>query len=89
MQACFNTQKASRASLDKDTHSDFLLAPSPAKCSFKGWAICPKPFMKLPVMAYEAEEGSDLGVSLWQCILSNSLQVCVVRPNTLFRHLMG
>ena len=45
MQACFNASNASRASSDKDTHSDFLLAPSPAKCLLSGWAIQAKPFM--------------------------------------------
>ena len=46
MQACFNASNALRAPLDKDTHSDFQLAPSPAKCSLSGWAIQANPFMK-------------------------------------------
>ena len=45
MQACFNTWKASRAFLESNTHFNFLLAPSLAKCSFNGWAIQVKPFM--------------------------------------------
>ena len=45
MQACFNASNASMASLDKDTHSGFLLAPSPAKCSLSGWAIWAEPIM--------------------------------------------
>ena len=73
MQACFNTQKASRASSDKDTHSDFLLAPSPAKCLFNGWVILAKPLMELPLVANEAEEGFNLSVSPWWCTLSNCL----------------
>ena len=70
MQACFNAQKAFRTSSDRDTHSDFLLAPSPAKCSFNGWAICAKTFYESPVMANEAEEGSNLSVNLQWCTLS-------------------
>ena len=48
-----------------------------------------KTFYEPQVMANEAEEGSNLSVSLWQCILGNGLQICVARLNTLFRHLMG
>ena len=58
---------------ESDTHFDFLLAPSPAKCSFNGWAIHAKPFYELSIMAYEAKEGSNLGVGLWQHALSDGL----------------
>ena len=42
-----------------------------------------------PVMTNEAEEGSNLSVSPWQCTLGNSFEVHVARPNTLLRYLMG
>ena len=72
MQALFNAWKASREFSESNTHSDFLLAPSTAKCSFNGWAIHAKPFMKSPVMAYEVKEGSNLHTGLQQCTFSNS-----------------
>ena len=72
IQAHFNAWKASRVSSESDTCSDFLLAPSPARCSFNGWAIC-KAFYELPVMTYKAKEGSKLCIGLQQCTFSNSL----------------
>ena len=74
MQAHFNAWKASRASSESDTHSDFLLAPSLAKV-FIQWLGNPcEAFYELPVMAYEAKEGLNLHVGLQQwCTFSNSL----------------
>ena len=73
MPAYFNVWKASRESSESDTHSDFLLAPSLARCSFNGWAICAKPFMKLPVIVYKAKEGSNLHIGLQQHAFSDNL----------------
>ena len=71
IQPCSKAWKASKASSDSDTHSDFLLAPSPARCSFNSWAIHVKPLYELPVMAYKAKEGANLCIGLRQCTLSD------------------
>ena len=42
-----------------------------AKYPFNGWVIHVKPFIELPIMAYEVKEGSNFGIGLWQCTLSN------------------
>ena len=47
MHTCFNVSKAFKASSESDTHSDFLLAPSPVKWSLSGCAIHVKPFTYL------------------------------------------
>ena len=47
MYACFNALKAFKASSESDTHSNFLLAPSPAKCLLSGWAVHANPLMIL------------------------------------------
>ena len=88
MQARFNAWKAPRAFSDSDTCSDFLLAPSPAmfvQLLGNPW----KAFYEPPIMAHEAKEGSNLSVSLWWCTLGDGLQICIARPNTSFRYLMG
>ena len=77
MQACFNASNTSRASSDKDTHSDFLLAPSPDKCSLSGWRNLSKALYKPSIMSHEAKEGPNLSVSLWECIFSNGLHIDV------------
>ena len=39
-------------------------------------------------MAYEAKEGSNLHVGLQEHTFSNSLYICIARPDTLFRYSM-
>ena len=74
MQAHFNGLKRPPGCFQiANIHSDFLLAPSLAKCSFNGWAIHNKTFYEPPIMAQEAKEGLSLSVSLWWCTLSNGL----------------
>ena len=73
---------ALRASSDRDTHSDFLLAPSPATCSFSGLGNFDKAFYELSVLTYKAKESPNLCVSLWWFIFSNGLYIGVARPNT-------
>ena len=73
MQAHFNAWKASRAFLESDTHSDFLLAPSPAQV-FIWWLgnLC-KTLYEPPIMAYQAKEGSNLHIGLWWCTFTDGL----------------
>ena len=48
-----------------------------------------KAFYELPIMAHKAKEGSNLSVSLWHGTISNGLWICIARPDTSFRYLMG
>ena len=47
MHTCFNASKASMAFSVSDTHSDFLLTPSPVRYSLRGCAMCANPLMNL------------------------------------------
>ena len=69
---------------DRDTHSDFLLTPSPAKCSFSGGANLGKALYKPSIMTHEAKKGPNLCVSLWQCVLSNGLYIGVLGETPCF-----
>ena len=40
-------------------------------------------------MAYETKKGSNFHVGPWWCTFSDSLQICIARLDTLFRHPVG
>ena len=68
MQACILMLGKPPEHLQTVTHAlDFLLAPSPAKCSFNGWAIHAKLFMNHLYMAYKAKKGLNFHVGPWWC----------------------
>ena len=85
IQACFSVSNALRASSVKDTHSAFLQAPSPARCSFRGWAILAKP----SIMSYQAKKGPDLSVSLWRSVFCYGFHIDVAGSYACFGHLVS
>ena len=62
MHTCFRGSKALRASSGRDTHSDFVLAPSPERSPFSSCAICREALYELPIVAYKAKQKAQISI---------------------------
>ena len=84
----FKALKALTASSGSDTHSDFLLAPSPERSLFSGCVnVCEALYEPL-IVAHKAKEGLNFHVGFGQHTFCNGSQIQITRPHSCLRDLV-
>ena len=81
MHACFRALKAFKASSNNNTHSDFLLAPSPARCLFSSCDMHDAPY-ELLVVAHKAKKSIHFCVGLGWCTFCSDFQIQIAGLHT-------